>query len=136
MIGSILWAADLHPVFLGFSIIPGSTPQKPCFFLFVSSVLKRLRCLRWCVFHLGSKFLFKRKCWLFIFLVGFLPQVFFRQKNPTSRRMGFWFFGVWKPPSFKTTIFGGRTCLTEVYWRSWSQSTVGIFTPSKLAFIL
>lgn len=53
--------------------------------------LKRLRCLRWVCFSFRLQAIFKRKCWLFIFLLGFLPQVFLCQKNPTSR-MGFCFF--------------------------------------------
>lgn len=67
------------------------SPVFPCFFLFFQYWKDfDLRC---CVYFFGSKFLFKRKCWLFIFSVGLLPQIFFFvKKNRPVEWVGFRFF--------------------------------------------
>ena len=132
------WLPISIPFFWVFPSSPDRLPKNPVFFFFVSSVLKRLRCLRRCVcFFFRPQAMFKRKCWLFIFSVGFLPQVFFLSKqNPTGRMGRFLVFLVCGETHRFNDKFWRRTCLPEVYWRSWSQSTVGIFTPSQLAVIL
>lgn len=65
----------------------------------------------------------------------FFASGFSLSKKPDQSNGFLFFFGVWVNPSFKRQFWRVRY-LTEVYWRSWSQSTVGIFTPSQLAIIL